>query len=259
MLGIKNIVLGELRTRLPTRPRLIFIIFLILTFLIIPGGTCVSEQGEANVDPHEVDVVEMDTLAVYINPILEYVSVDCEPLDRGSFFDLSISTNSTSTLFGETTAIWMRPESQGRYNLTITFQSVKQWNYTIGVYAQDLDFYVEFYGKNLKTSGYFVLLEPPVTRVSGNWTISIMVNSHSRSSPVFVIELPSPVNSILLVTVAGFIVYFNAFLLLDTYFKDKKELVSNRRWFVSGIVIVISALAIYQLYNFTTFTLSGGV
>jgi hypothetical protein len=153
----------------------------------------------------------------------------------------------------------MSPKAQGRYNLTITFQSEKQLNYTIGVYTQELALYLDLYGTNLKNYGIFVALIAPSTRVSGNWTISIVVTSHSRSSPTFFIELPTPVNSILLMTVAGLILYFNAFLLLDTYFKDKKEVVSNRRWFLAGIVIVVSAIVIYLLYNFTTYTLSGGI
>jgi hypothetical protein len=167
--------------------------------------------------------------------------------------------NYTDDLFGKTTVIFVLPESEGRYNVTTTFQSNNVWNYTMGVYAQDLNLYLDWYGKTVKTSGYFVQLFGPYVLPSRNWTINILLFAHSQSSSFFTIELPAPVNLAILLTAAGFIMYINAFLLIDTHFKSKKEIISNKRWFLIIIVAVISALAIYQLYNFTTFILPRGV
>jgi hypothetical protein len=192
---------------------------------------------------------------IYIKPVLEYLSVECKPLD-GEGVLYAVRMNYTDELFGETTAILVRPESQGRYNLTINFRSDFIWDYTVGVYMQDIDFYLDFYGKNLQTNGDFAELAGPHTRLSGNWTIMIVIDSYSRFPSIFSIELPTPINLALLVTIAGFVLYFNVFLFLDNYFRSKKEIISNKRWIIIIIIAVISAWAIYYLYNFTTFTLT---
>jgi len=258
MLKTKNTSMRESRKRLRTKSCLFLVVFLILVFLIIPREAYGLELENVNVDRYDLGILENEVFAVYIQPVPEYVSVNCVPLDRGNPFDLTVSTNS-SFLFGKVTAIWMQPGSQGKYNMTISFQSGQVWTYRIGIHARNINFYRDFYGENVKIDGYFVQLED-CSRIPGNWTINILVNSHSGSSPPpFVIELPTPANSILLATVAGFIAYSNAFLVLDTYFKNKKEIISSKRWILCGVVIVISILLIYQLYTFTTFTLSGGV
>jgi len=260
MLRKENRLLREPRKRSTRKHYSILIAFLLSTFLAVRGESHVSVLGELYINHHELDLVEKDVLAVYIKPVLESVSVECQPLDRAGPFNLEVQTEYTDNLFGKTTGIWVRFQYRGTYNLTVNFQANQTWDYTIGVYSQNLDFYRNHYKKNLNIYGYFVELPvgTPSTRPPGNSTINIVVNSHELAPSIFSVELPTPVNSVLLVTAAGFIAYFNVFLLLDTYFKNKKEIVSNRRWFLSGIVFIISALVIYQLYTFTTFTLSGG-
>jgi len=258
MLRPKNKFVRTLLRRRAT-PLFLLVMLLFPVFLVVPGRPYGSELGDAYVESYEFDVVENEWFLFYVKPNLHAVSAQCEPLDLGNPFSLSIHTDYTDELFGEVTAVGMMPESRGKYNLTVTLESNVTWDYVIGVYSRNLDFYSEYYGKNVKVYGYFVELRGPYTRLSGNWTVSVILNSHGRSSSLFSIELPTPVNSILFVTAAGLIVYCNVFLLLDTYFKNKKETVSSRRWILFGIVIIVSAVAIYQLYNFTTFTLAGGV
>lgn len=244
-----NLLRRELQERFPTKSSLM-LIALLLAFSLIPRETYGPEPENPNIEYYSLDIVENDILTVYIRPIVEEVSVDCRPLDRGKPFDLSVSTNHTDSLFGRTTAIWMRPGLPGTYNLTISFQSSKAWDYIIGVFARDLDFYTEFYGKNVKFSGTFGEFFT-FSRQPGNWSVSIMLISHGQLSPsIFNIELPTPLNAILFVTAAGLVAYFNLFLIFDTYFKNKKETISNKERILVAIVIIISAFAVYQLYLF---------
>ncbi len=257
MLGTKNMFTKELRRHLSIELLSIFFALLLLVFLICPRVICAANLEY--VDRYDLDAVEGDTLTVYVNPV-EYTSVVCTPLSRSLPFDLSISTSYTDPYYKtNTTAIWVRPQSGGLYNLTITFRSDMPWDYLISVYVRDFAFYFDFYGKNVKTHESFVDLRGPYTRPPGNWTINILLNVNSRTSNFFFIELPTPFNSILLLAAAGLIAYSNVFLFLDTYFKNKKEIVSNKRWILCVVVIAISALAIYELYTFTTFTLPAGV
>jgi len=260
MLRPRNKLVRTLQ-RLRTTPLFLLVMLFFPLFFTVPGRPYGSEPGDTYVERHqEFDVVENEWFLFYVKPNLHDISAHCEPLDNGNPFSLSIHTDYTDDLFGEVTVVGLMPESRGKYNLTITLESNATWDYIIGVYSRNLDFYLEYYGKNVKTYDYFMQLGGgPYTRLSGNWTINVILDSHGLSPSLFSIELPTPVNSILLVTAAGLIVYINVFLFLDTYFKNKKETVSMRRWILFGVVIVISAVAIYQLYDFTTFALAGGV
>jgi len=217
---------------------MLFGVFFAVTLLVSPRGSYALELENVNVDRYDFDIVEREIFAVYINPILDYVMVECKPLEYGNPFDLSVSSNYTDPIFGRITAVWMQPEADGRYNLTIAFRSDEPWDYKVGVYP----------GK-WSVSG---------TRLSGNWTINVLLNSHGKaesSSPFFFFQLPAPVNSLLLMTMAGAIAYLNVFLFLDTYFKSKKEIVSGKRWLFVGLVAAISGWAVYQFYSFAAFVL----
>lgn len=238
MCTTKSIVAGGLRKRLPMKPCLFCGFFLLLAFLALPQGAYALQLENVYVDRFDFDIVEKQVLAVYIKPVLGYVSVECKPLDYGNPFDLSVSSNYTDPVFGKITGIWLQPEAHGRYNLTITFRSDETWDYRLGVYP-----------RNWAVSG---------TRLSGNWTINVLVNSHRDAQspePFFFIELPAPVNSLLFMTIVGFIGYLNVFLFLDTYFKSKKEIISNKRWLFVGLAGIASGWAIYQFYNFAAFVL----
>jgi len=238
------------------------LMLILLTFLIIPCETYASEMESTNIERYNLDVLERDVLTVYIYPTVEGVLVGCKSLDSGNPFEILILTNYTiitqSRQVIQKTVIQIFPESRGTCNLTITFQSDSVWEYTIGVYIQSTR-NVDFYGKNVKFSGnfgeFFTFARHP-----GNWTISIILNSFKQSSSSFFqIELPTPVNAALFMTAAGFIAYFNIFLIFDTYFKNKKETISSKRWLLCGIVIIISAVTIYELYTLSTFPFSWSV
>jgi len=231
-------VVGDLPKRSPRKLCMLFLVVFVVTLLVFPRGIYALELENVNVDRYDFDVVERDVFAVYIRPVLGYVSVECKPLDYGNPFDLSVSSNYTDPVFGRITAIWMQPEAHGRFNLTIAFRSDEPWDYTLGVYPGEWS-----------VSG---------TRLSGNWTINVLLDSHGKpesSPPFFFFELPPPVNSLLLMTIAGAIAYLNVFLFLDTYFKSKKEIVSGKRWLFVSLVVVISGWAVYQFYSFTAFVL----
>jgi hypothetical protein len=236
--------------RLFKKRYIIYSILLSFVFLAPINGAFSVE--DVSVDRYLLDIMEFDQLWIFINPVLDYVSIDCKPIDHGDV-SYAVRMNYTDQFFGETTAFVIQPESRGKYNITINFQGNFKWDYRIGVSAQNFDFYLEFYGQNIQTEGSFAMLYGPYTRLSGNWTINILLNSRSRSQTVFTFVLPSPANLILLFSSAGFIIYINAFLILNTYFKSKKEIVSNKRWLVIVIIVLISAFVIYQLYTFTTF------
>lgn len=217
--------------------------------------------GEINVERYRLDLLEKDVLTIYLSPPAKNLSVRCVPLGRTGSFDLSISTKYMDPyirLRREVSAVWVQPIESGIYNLTVSFVSNETWEYILGVYSRDFDFYRDYYGRRIKINNFFIELQAPLSRHSGNWTINIIMKTHSLSPSFSHITLPTPVNSAVLVAAVGFIAYVNSFIVLDTYFKSRKEIISYYRWAIVVIVLLISAYAAYQLYNFMTFTLSGG-
>jgi len=244
------------------RKYLILITISILVLQSIFIETCSSEKERFNAERQKMDLLQNDIFTIYLNPQVENISVKCRPLRSNGAFDLTISTkylDPYSTLGREVSAIWVQPSEPGIYNFTVNFVSNKSWEYMLGVYTRNFDFYREYYGQRISITNFYVELQPALTRHPGNWTINIILRIHSLSPSISYITLPTPVNSAILIAVVGFLAYIDIFILLDTYFKSKKEIVSHTRWIIVAVALLISAYVAYQTYNFATFTLSGGI
>jgi len=248
---IKDLILPRaLRAR---RVSILYLICILFLSLASSNATQDSAEDSKNMK-QDWDLLEFDILDVSIRPAVLSLWARSDPLYRGNPCVLYTSLNEDGR-----SIVRMQPQSQGIYNLTIMFWSNRTWQYTIGAYTGSPDFYKP-HGKTerVRTALAESFVEfAALTFPPGNYTISITVNSYatSSSSSSFFIRLPTPVNSMLLITAAGVIAYLNVFLIFDTYFKSKKEIVSGRRWMLCSAAVIISILVIYQLYNFTAFTL----
>jgi len=244
----------------PLKRCLFLILLLILFFQALLIGIC-SSSAEENLEYlGNLDLLENDFLSIYISPPVENISVRCQPLISDGTFDLSISTNYVNPYLEDSSVLWIQPSKSGIYNLTLIFASNKTWKYLYGVYTENRNFYIKYYGIGKTSSiGSFVELRPPQIRQSGNWRISATLNVHS-SSPITspIIVLPAPANLAILISIVSLIAYVESFVFLNTYFKSKKETISNTRWVLVGIILLIGIYLAYQTYNFTVFTLSGG-
>jgi len=221
----------------------------------------IGENEYMNVDNpvNNLDILERDVFAVFITSRMENLSAECQPLNRGGSFDLSISTNYI-TRSGVISVVTVQLNTYGTYKLTIRLSSSKPWNYTLGVYTRNIRFYEEYWGRNLLIRGTFIE-HAHFSRHPGNWTIIITLKSHNPTSRSLIpsITLPTPVNMALLLATWILIFYINSFAFIDTYFKSRKESVSNVRWVMVGIVMLISIYLAYQIYLFvTSAALEGG-
>ena len=220
-----------------------------------------GENGYVNVDRpvNNLDILRGDVFVVFIAPRTENLSAKCQPLNRGGSFDLSISTNYVSTYLGVVSVVGVQLNTHGTYKLTIRLSNSKPWNYTLGVYTRNVRFYEEYWGKNLLTQGTFIE-RARFFRHPGNWTIIITLKSHSQTGHSLIpsLILPTPVNMALLLAIWILIIYVNSFAFIDTYFKSKKESVSNARWVMVGVMMLISVYLAYQIYLFATSTALGG-
>ena len=221
----------------------------------------IGENEYMNVDRpvNNLDILGSDVFAVFITSRMENLSAECQPLNRGGSFDLSISTNYI-TRSGVVSVVTVQLNTYGTYKLTIRLSSSKPWNYTLGVYTRNIRFYEEYWGRNLLIRGTFIE-RAHFSRHPGNWTIIITLKSHSQTGHSLIpsLILPTPVNMALLLAIWILIIYVNSFAFIDTYFKSKRESVSNARWVMVGVMMLISVYLAYQIYLFAASTaLEGG-
>ncbi|RLI11972.1 hypothetical protein DRO35_04120 [Candidatus Bathyarchaeota archaeon] len=229
----------------------LFSMMMLLIFMIQASlaEAYTGENGYVNVDRpvNDLDILRDDVFVVFITPRTENLSANCQPLNSGGSFDLSISTNYISTYLGVVSAVAVQPNTHGTYKITIRLNNSEPWNYTLGVYTRDIGFYEEYWGRNLSVRGTFIE-HSCFSRYPGNWTIIIILKSHNPSGSSFFpsITLPTPFNMALLLAVWILIIYVNSFAFIDTYFK--KEMVSNARWIIVGIMMLISIYLAYQIF-----------
>jgi len=214
-------------------------------------------MGGGNIERYRLKILENDILTIYLSPPVENLSARCMPITQNGIYLLSIATKHPDPLVmnmrGKVSAVWIQPAKPGIYNLTIRFFSNQTWEYLLGVYSRNYDFYSDYYGERIKVDKFFIELQDPLSRNRGDWTISIIlrVETMSAPSPIFSsIKLPTPVNFAIFMVILGLMTYVNSFLIVDTYFKSRKEMISRSRWILVTFVAFISILIAYQLYNF---------
>jgi len=195
-----------------------------------------------------------DTMAIYIRPPVENISVDCNSLKSNSF---RVAFFSNETQYGERfSLIYMMPRYEGKYALLVSFSSSKTWNITIGVYTSDSEFY-RGAGSVMYTSptqGYFVILHTfkvsPKNDTTSDYKIKIILQVYSKNpSIISLFNFPTPINMILFIAASIAVIYFNAFFFIDSYFKSKREGMSKARWALIALLIIISIFILYQVYN----------
>ncbi|MDW8049160.1 MAG: hypothetical protein RMJ07_05730 [Nitrososphaerota archaeon] len=237
------------------------IAFLLLASLIFLAGYSSESFSGDFVFREKSVILRGDILAVYFKPVLSNLEVSCFPVEGEAAFDIRFITNYTDVMFGSATVVLVQPEAGAIYNISLSFTSDKPWEYLIGVYTTSLSFYYENYGRLVETYGYFVRLRPPYTLPAGNITINILLTAHAASpQPIgFSFRLPAPANFAIILTSYFILAYINSFVFLDTYFKNKRESVSSRRWILVGGVLLISVILAYWLLNALALTPQGGV
>ncbi|MEM2151521.1 MAG: hypothetical protein QXN40_02485 [Candidatus Bathyarchaeia archaeon] len=192
-----------------------------------------------------------DWLVIFILPPVDNLWVKCNA-SRSSDFRVSFSPKEIQ--YGrEVSVVYAQLESEGVYNLLISFSSNNAWNGTIGVYASDRDFYGKNKPASITSQGYFIELYAikmtPNDNKTANYRINIvLVAQKVGSSSIFNIKFPTPVNALFFALISAFIAYINIFFVLDSYFKSKREGVSKFRWMLVGVSILASLYVLYQVY-----------
>ena len=151
----------------------------------------------------------------------------------------------------------MQPLSEGSYNLTVMFQTERAWNYTLGVLTSKASFYSQ-YTDILHTGrgGIVTFYSRTIEASPGNSTLILMLNSHADDpnpappgSPFALFTLPQSLSFLVFAAVTVLLGYANAFLMTDSYFRSKKDILSRGRWVSIILLLAVSLVVIYLLYR----------
>jgi len=200
----------------------------------------------------DLEMLSGDVLTISISPPVGNLSAVCQ---TNKPFRMYLAANE-----GSLSIVQVQPRSPGFYNITVAFQSPAVWRFSVGVFTTTPDLYVGFSNVTYTQNGYFIEFLSGLNLSKEINKFSILVDAYAKGGSqggLFNFELPKSVNAALFVAAFALISYSNAFFIISTYFKDKAEGISRRRWIGLGILVLVSAFAIYQIYTFTTFTLGG--
>jgi len=242
----KNYVLKEVSLR----NIFLALIPTILLLIMTASAFCLFEEASTDFEL-TFNFLVNDTLAIYIEPPVESISVDCDSLKSNSF---RVAFFSNETQYGKSLSlVYMMPRYEGEYVLLVSFSSSRGWNGTIGVYTSDSDFYRGVGSVTYTSQGYFVRLHTirvsPKDNVTSDYKIKVVLQVYNISSSLIsIFNFPTPVNMGLFIATGIAVVYFDAFFFIDLYFKNKRESVTRARWALAGLLILVSFFILYQVY-----------
>jgi len=221
---------------------------ILLTSISLGLMSSLAEGSSAYSEETSWRILQYDTVAVYISPVVERLSADTSAFGPQMQFRVYSAAKE-----GNRSLVQMQPQSEGKYSLTITFETNSTWSYTVGVYTDTASFYSEHGALSSTTSGTFVTFcTRKVEGSSGISTLVLVLDAYGKDSgSLFRFTFPKSANAVVFVAITLFLGYVNAFYMSDTFFKNKKEGISKKRWaFIVGM-LVVSLLLVYQSYLLT--------
>jgi len=209
----------------------------------------------------ELRILANDTLAIYIWPPVENLSVECIP-SKPIFIKFS-----TNDLYEgqRVSSIYVTPKSEGTYSFMVTFSFAGAWNATIGVYTSEPKFYETVGTPTITPAGgtsagsltiltsSFIILFPkigisPEGDRSLNHKINVTLQVYNKSSnPLALLGSFKPLSIFLFAATVAGLAYFDIFLIVDSYFKNRIEGVPKTRWALIILLILASFFILYQV------------
>lgn len=202
----------------------------------------------------QVQMQAYDALTIYIDPAVDGLNARCDPLELNRPFALYVASNTSARSF-----IQLFPEGESYYNITLTFDSPRTFQIQIGVFTNNPGAYP---GLTARPEGlrYFVEFISGLSESPGSYVISILARARGvESSNPFPIQVPSALNSVIILLLGLLLAYVNLFAIMDAYFKNKSEGISRQRRIGVALLILGSLLFLYWVFGMLRATQPQGV
>ncbi len=192
-----------------------------------------------------------DYVAIFITPPVYDLQASVLPYNLSETYDLHVIANYTQLNAGGSSLVVMIPSGPGAYNLSVSFISKVPFELQYGIVTQNYTSYVHLAQQAipLATGIYFL---PVVTEsYGGNYTAYtftsnvIELSDAKVTSAVLSFKFPSYASLTVFLVVSALLLYVDAFAINDTYWKEKSQEVSKKRWIAVGLLVAFTLIVIY--------------
>jgi hypothetical protein len=223
---------------------------LIILFSIISLFFSIQYSLSDNTSNRNLRILQYDTLLIRISPVVENLTIiHNAPISKATTVGYKINQNNE-------THIWITPETKGTINFTIFFKTDAIWTENWGIITDKSDFYFpDIENDPFSVVNYVIVpIYTFIWDLPGNITGNLVLNVFSRPSNSSSFMFPTSINAFFFIILTAFLIYVNAFSLLNIHFKRKKEQISKLGWFLVILFLLGSCFIIYQLYLVSAFT-----
>ena len=198
-----------------------------------------------------ISILERDVFIIVFNPPVNNVQVYVTT-SGGRGYSYMLLTNRSIALpdvIGYSSTLQLVSQDK-ETNVTILFSSKNTTRVIYGVLTNNNTYYRQMSSKSyVFAEGILFILSPQIVMPSGDSKIvfNIDVVTVKERERGFHIELPPLAITIPVLAAILFIAYFNAYVIIDSYYLSQKEELSTGRKIGILLLLLISAMAIYWL------------
>jgi len=225
--------------------------FVVLALMMLAYATFSVASGGNTASFSSINMIRGDLFVLALSPPVENIQVYVRTAE-GKGYSYMVLTNRSFAipdLLGTATQIQLIPEDPST-NITIVFNSSTTVKILYGVLTSNYTYYKQVSSKYYTFSnGIFVVLPPQVEMPAGESRITFIINTVDMKDTGggFRIELPPLATAIPMIAVTAFLVYLNAYVIVDSYYVSKREELSRLRKLGIVLLLASSALVIYWL------------
>jgi hypothetical protein len=200
-----------------------------------------------------IRMLQGDLFLLALSPPVQNIQVHVKTTGGGySYLVLTNRTLGIPDVPGRASLVQLVPEDP-LTNITVVFSSNTTVRVLYGVLTNNYTYYKQV-STNYYTfsNGIFIVLPPRMELPPGDssMTFIISVVSMEETESGFRIELPPLATAIPVVVAIIFLIYLNAYAIVDSYYVSTKEELSRARKFGLALLLLLSAIVIYWLAGF---------
>ncbi|MFQ1021325.1 hypothetical protein [Tardisphaera saccharovorans] len=208
-------------------------------------------KNSININFASVKLNYGDYVAMFLTPPVYDLQATVMPYNLSETYDLHLISNYTQLNSAGSSLVVMIPSGPGTYNLSVTFISKAPFVLQYGIVTQNYTAYPHLAGEPvvLATGVWFL---PIVTEsyqsnyTAYTFTTSVTELSDAKPVPsVFSFKFPSVVSLTIFLVISALLIYVDAFVVSDTYWKEKSQEASRKRWIGVILLVAFTLLIIY--------------
>ncbi|MEM3712260.1 MAG: hypothetical protein QXR97_01790 [Thermoproteota archaeon] len=225
----------------------------VIVCILLTYSSAIAESSTTEYSFSGIRILGGDLFIVVLNPPVENIQVHVTT-SGGRGYSYALLTNRSLAIpeaIGYSSTVQLVSQDQ-TVNVTVIFSSRNVTRVIYGVLTNNNTYYVQASTKSyVFAEGIFFIFSPQATMPPGESRITFNIETVTiRGEGGFRIQLPPLATAIPVLMAILFLVYLNAYAIVDSYYVSQREELSTGRKISVGLLLVISAIVIYWLIGF---------